>query len=380
MEGPESVSIHRLTVSLLNVGVPTRRQVEVPSDLTLAGLHEVILVLFDWAGDHLYQFTIGLRRYGHPVLDTCDDDDLPLAEVANRPGKVIKYTYDLGECWEHRIMVDAVEPAVPGIRYPRCLTSVGPHPAEYDGDQSYPPDLAVLDKQLADISLSLPRKVPASRHVSTAVAAEVHTLAADARRIPLLHDLVNLGRWTATPRAVTTAGALKKHEVPGAFQVLRLPPPPAAFHSARNLPQLDVAWRLADDLGLVDISPQAAVAGPGLGALADDAQLLDLWTDLWGYAAVEGRAVWYGGHAVHPWVMSPLLWALWQSEASLAVSDLDQDAWPHRYGTEYPTSVFDQLVPLGGVRRQGDRYQLTALGRYAHRTVLGTDPSAERDW
>ena len=48
-------SMHRLTVSLARMVTPTRRQVEVPSDLTLAGLHEVIQVLFDWDGDHLYE-------------------------------------------------------------------------------------------------------------------------------------------------------------------------------------------------------------------------------------------------------------------------------------------------------------------------------------
>jgi hypothetical protein len=377
MEGSESVSMHRLTVSLLNMGVPTRRQVEVPSDLTLAGLHEVIGVLFDWDGDHLYEFTVGLRRYGHPALDTCHDDDVPLAAVANRPGKVIKYTYDLGECWEHRIMVDAVEPAEPGLRHPRCLASVAPHPAEYDGDLARPLDLAALDKRLADIPL---RRNASAGPSPVAGVAEVSALVVDACRVPLLQDLVNLGRWAVTPRAVTAAGVLKKQEVPGALEILRISPPPAAFHSARNLPQLDVAWRLAEALGLIDVSAQTVVAGPGLGALTDEAQILDLWTDLWEFAAVDGRAVWFNGRAVHPWVMSPLLWALWQADEPLAVSDIDRDAWPHRYGTEYPAAVFDQLVPLGGVRRRGDRYQLSPLGRHAHRTVLGTDPTATRDW
>ena len=43
---PVVESMHRLTVSLVHMVPPTRRQVEVPSDLTLAGLHEVIQVLF----------------------------------------------------------------------------------------------------------------------------------------------------------------------------------------------------------------------------------------------------------------------------------------------------------------------------------------------
>src|SRR5262245_50937415 len=122
--------MHRLTVSLLRMSPPTRRQVEVPSDLTLAGLHDVIQVLFDWGGDHLHEFEIGRRRYGDPeFLEDCEDDAVRLDEVAGRAGKVIVYTYDLGECWEHRIVVDAVEPAPAEVRSARCVGGVGPHPA-----------------------------------------------------------------------------------------------------------------------------------------------------------------------------------------------------------------------------------------------------------
>jgi hypothetical protein len=49
---------------------PTRRQVEAPSDLTLAGLHQVIQVLFDWDGDDLYEFVVSRRRYADPGIWT----------------------------------------------------------------------------------------------------------------------------------------------------------------------------------------------------------------------------------------------------------------------------------------------------------------------
>jgi Plasmid pRiA4b ORF-3-like protein len=115
---------------------PTRRQVEAPSDLTLAGLHQVIQVLFDWDGDDLYEFVVSRRRYADPgYLDACEDDHVSLGEVARRAGKVFGYTYDLGACWEHRIVVDAVGPAGAGARSPRCVGGVGSHPAEHDDDR-----------------------------------------------------------------------------------------------------------------------------------------------------------------------------------------------------------------------------------------------------
>src|ERR687898_2721890 len=217
--------MHRLTVSLARMVPPTRRQVEVWSDLTLAGLHEVIQVLFDWDGDHLYEFVVGRRRYADPSwLDACEDDEVPLAEVAGRAGKVISYTYDLGACWEHRIVVDAVEPARAGTRSARCVAGVGPHPAEYDGDRPLRLGLAALNKQLA--KLPLQRKAPASAPAQAAVTPQVRALAAAARQAWLLQDLVRLARWTATGRAVTPTGALKKPEVAGGPAAGGLPAPP----------------------------------------------------------------------------------------------------------------------------------------------------------
>src|SRR6266536_3783865 len=181
--------MHRLTVSLVRMVPPTRRQVEVWSDLTLAGLHEVIQVLFDWDGDHLYEFVVGRRRYADPgYLDVCEDDDVPLGEVAGRAGEVIGYTYDLGAGWEHRVVVDAVEPARARTRYPRCVAGVGPHPAEYDGDRPRRLDLDALNQQLA--KLPLQRKAPASAPAQVAATPPVRALAGDARRACLLQDLV----------------------------------------------------------------------------------------------------------------------------------------------------------------------------------------------
>jgi pRiA4b ORF-3-like protein len=367
-------SMHRLTVSLVHMVPPTRRQVEVPSDLTLAGLHEVIQVLFDWDGDHLYEFVVGRRRYADPYyLEACEDDEVSLGEVAGRAGKVIGYTYDLGARWEHRIVVDAVEPAFAGARYPRCVAGVGPHPAEYDDDRPRPLDLDVLNRQLA--RLPLQRKARASAPAQAAATPQIRALAAAARQAGLLQDLVRLARWTATPRAVTPTGVLKKPEVAGALQALGLPAPPAGFHSARHLPRLDACWRLAEDLGLLDISSKDALAGPALAALEDDTQTLELWTSLWELAAVDGRVLVYDGRAVgYLWVTPPLLWALWRAEVPMSAAELAVVRPGHDH-VGFVAWVLDQLVAVGGVERLRDgRYQLTPLGRHGHLAVLDHDP------
>jgi hypothetical protein len=234
-------------------------------------------------------------------------------------------------------------------------------------------DLGALNKQLGRLPLLC--RAPASAPAEAAATPRVRALAAAARRARLLQDLVGLARWTATGRAVTPTGALKKPEVAGALQVLSLPAPPAGFHSARHLPRLDACWRLAEDLGLLDISSNDAIPGPGLAALDDDSQTLDLWTSLWELAAVDGRVLVHEGRAIgYLWVTPPLLWALWQAQAPLSAAELAL-VRPGRDQVGFVAWVLDQLVAVGGVERLGDgRYQLTPLGRHGHLAVLDHDP------
>jgi hypothetical protein len=146
----------------------------------------------------------------------------------------------------------------------------------------------------------------------------------------------------------------EKSEVAGALQALGLPAPPAGFHSARHLPRLDACWRLAEVLGLLDISSKDAIPGPGLAALTDDGQTLELWTSLWEWAAVEGRVLVYEGRAVgYRWVTPPLLWALWQAKAPLSAAELAL-VRPGHDQVGLVAGVLDQLVAVGGVERLGD--------------------------
>ena len=43
------------------------RQVEVPTSITLKGLHDVVQAAMGWCDYHLWGFTIGKHRYGLPM-------------------------------------------------------------------------------------------------------------------------------------------------------------------------------------------------------------------------------------------------------------------------------------------------------------------------
>ena len=50
--------IFQFKISLLDVGVPVWRRVQVNSHTTFRELHEVIQVAFDWYNSHLHNFSI----------------------------------------------------------------------------------------------------------------------------------------------------------------------------------------------------------------------------------------------------------------------------------------------------------------------------------
>jgi hypothetical protein len=131
--GPRNV--HRLKVTLRGTKPPIWRRFEVPSDSSLARLHTVIQLGFGWQNSHLYVFETPAGRYGSydPDLEIRSAANKKLSAVADWPGDKIRYEYDFGDSWEHDVAVEAVEPAQPGIAYPRCTGGKRAGPPEDSG-------------------------------------------------------------------------------------------------------------------------------------------------------------------------------------------------------------------------------------------------------
>jgi len=103
------------------------RQVEVPTAITLKGLHEVVQIAMDWENSHLWEFTIAGQRYGLNMDEDWGTE--PRQEAGKvrlrdvlRPGEtVIDYLYDFGDAWEHRIVVTDIRQGDPALSYPRYV-------------------------------------------------------------------------------------------------------------------------------------------------------------------------------------------------------------------------------------------------------------------
>ena len=103
----------RLSVALEEVEPAVTREIEVPSDLPLDGLHEVILAAMGWEGHHLHLFEAKGKTWGphgETGLDWDDERDVTVGELLRSKGARLTYTYDLGDSWTHTIRRTATLP------------------------------------------------------------------------------------------------------------------------------------------------------------------------------------------------------------------------------------------------------------------------------
>lgn len=124
--------VHRLKVTMRGSKPPIWRRLEVPSDTTLDGLHQVIQTGFGWYGGHLWVFETPDGEYGQPdaQLGHVDAATVTLDEVAPDVGDRIRYVYDFGDDWQHDLVVEQIVAAQPGVAYPRCTAGRRARPPE----------------------------------------------------------------------------------------------------------------------------------------------------------------------------------------------------------------------------------------------------------
>lgn len=133
-----SGEIYQFKVVLLGTEPPIWRRLLVPADLTLQQLHGVLQAAMGWKNYHLHEFRIGQRRFGKlgPMERTFggpqsgSERNARLSSVLGKVGAKAVYTYDFGDSWEHRIVVEKHLAAEPGHVYPACLAGERHGPPE----------------------------------------------------------------------------------------------------------------------------------------------------------------------------------------------------------------------------------------------------------
>jgi hypothetical protein len=135
----------RANVHIVGIQPPVTRTLELPMDLNLAQLHEVLQASFGWTDSHLHQFDIGGLTYGAPEFDEDGWTDRQIFEASSvrladftipydAPITIV-YEYDFGDSWTHVIEM-AAAPREAGVKYPRCIAGSRAGPPEDVGGTS----------------------------------------------------------------------------------------------------------------------------------------------------------------------------------------------------------------------------------------------------
>lgn len=158
-----ATTVHQVKVSLRAARSSVWRRLEIPSDLPLSLVHEVLQTAFGWFDCHPHQFETACGDFGDPAQDgfwsrRADEGAAALGQVMPAAKDTMGYVYDFGANWRHHIDVEAIVPATPGVRYPRCTALRGTPPAEI-GETGPEVTADELTRQLAGLASVV---VPAS--------------------------------------------------------------------------------------------------------------------------------------------------------------------------------------------------------------------------
>ena len=107
----ESRELARSRVELKFSFPKIRRRLDVPTDLTLLDLNDVIQAAFLWDHSHLWRFNVGDTRYVDTNLIDWGDDslidaaDIDLRALVKKQIRKFSYTYEFGDDWIRLISI-----------------------------------------------------------------------------------------------------------------------------------------------------------------------------------------------------------------------------------------------------------------------------------
>ena len=126
--------IARIRIVLLDVTPQIWRTIEVPSTVSLRGLHDAIQAVVPFDNRHLFLFEIGDRRYGIPDrewdADMRDAKNIRIGALIDRGVTELGYTYDFGDDWRFHLTIEDVLPVAEGESYPRLVGGARRGPPE----------------------------------------------------------------------------------------------------------------------------------------------------------------------------------------------------------------------------------------------------------
>jgi pRiA4b ORF-3-like protein len=128
---PPHPDIYQLRIVLRGISPLIWRRLLVRSDTTLAQLHLMLQIIFNWSNEHLHHFHIFGKDYGS---DGADTRQVTLHAFGFQQGERFWYVYNYYAQWQCDIRLESTLPCDPKRFYPVCTGGKRPAPPEHVHD------------------------------------------------------------------------------------------------------------------------------------------------------------------------------------------------------------------------------------------------------
>lgn len=118
------IMVYQIKITLEGSKPPIWRRIEVLPETTLEDFHLIIQTTMGWYNGHLHQYIVGNEYYSPPnEWDDFGNDytGVLLKDFLQKEGQKIRYEYDFGDSWLHKIQLEKIVKKENDIVYPRCI-------------------------------------------------------------------------------------------------------------------------------------------------------------------------------------------------------------------------------------------------------------------
>ena len=134
MPRPTVVHVYQIKVTLEGIKPPIWRRLLVSSTISLKELHDILQAAMGWTDSHLHAFESRGEFYGTPddefVLSMNDEERVRLAKVLIGEKDTLRYEYDFGDGWRHKIVLEKILPLSESVAVPSCIAGKRACPPE----------------------------------------------------------------------------------------------------------------------------------------------------------------------------------------------------------------------------------------------------------
>jgi site-specific recombinase XerD len=134
MKESKPIVIYQLKISILDIHPMIWRRIRVSSNSTIADLHYIVQIAMGWTDSHLHRFIINGEEYGISQIGGIsfnkDPYKIQLADFRLGEKHRFFYEYDMGDYWQHEILVEKILTSKSNNLDPVCISGKRACPPE----------------------------------------------------------------------------------------------------------------------------------------------------------------------------------------------------------------------------------------------------------